>query len=197
LDGQNLFHGVRDAFGFAYPNYDPRLLAEAVCEKNSGWVLGQARFYTGVPDPSDNPFWSHFWTAKLARMGREGVWTFSRPLRYQTTTQILPDGSETTHRRGHEKGIDVRIALDVVRLALDGEYDVGLIFSQDQDLSEVAEEVRQISRREGRWIKLASAFPVSATGRNRRGIARTDWIPIEHETYNRCLDSRDYRPKSS
>jgi len=34
-----------------------------------------------------------------------------------------------------EKGIDVRLALDVVRMALGNLY-VALIFSQDQDLSE-------------------------------------------------------------
>jgi uncharacterized LabA/DUF88 family protein len=39
---------------------------------------------------------------------------------------------------GEEKGVDVRIALDVIRLAHRAEYDVALLFSQDQDLSEVA-----------------------------------------------------------
>jgi hypothetical protein len=98
-------------------------------------------------------------------------------------------------RKGHEKGIDIRIALDVVRLALEGAYDVAVIFSQDQDLSEVASEIRQIARREARWIKLASAFPSSPTYKNRRGINGTDWIVIERSLYDGCIDGRDYRPK--
>ncbi len=70
---------------------------------------------------------------------------------------------------------------------------MALIFSQDQDLSEVAEEIRVIAREQNRWIKVASAFPLSPTTRNRRGIDKTDWIPIDRATYDSCLDRRDYR----
>ncbi len=79
FDGQNLFHCAKAAFGYRHPNYDVRALAEHVCQRR-GWSLVQARFYTGVPDSQDNPAWNHFWTAKLAQMGREGVWTYSRSL---------------------------------------------------------------------------------------------------------------------
>lgn len=41
-----------------------------------------------------------------------------------------------------DKGIDVRIALDIVRTGLEGSCDVILLFSQDQDFVEVAAEVR-------------------------------------------------------
>jgi hypothetical protein len=82
----------------------------------------------------------------------------------------------------------------VVRLAHHQQYDVALVFSQDQDLSEVAEEVRTIAREQDRWLKIASAFPLSPTSRNRRGINKTDWIPIDRATYDSCLDRRDYRP---
>jgi len=94
-----------------------------------------------------------------------------------------------------EKGIDVRIALDVIRMAHHRLYDVALIFSQDQDLSEVAEEIRVIAGEQNRWIKIASAFPFSPTTRNRRGVNKTDWIRIDRATYDRCLDRRDYRPR--
>jgi len=128
-------------------------------------------------------------------LGTRNVVTFSRPLRYQNKRITLPDGRESTALVGHEKGVDIRLALDVVRLALDGAFDVALIFSQDQDLSEVTDEIRQISRRHDRWIKVASAFPVSPTYRNSRGINGTDWIRIDRATYDACLDPADYRPK--
>ena len=92
-----------------------------------------------------------------------------------------------------EKGVDVRIALDVIRLAHRDEYDVAVLFSQDQDLSEVAEEVRTISAGRGRWLKIACAFPTSPTSRSLRGIDKTDWIRIDRVTYDACLDNRDYR----
>jgi uncharacterized LabA/DUF88 family protein len=40
---------------------------------------------------------------------------------------------------GREKGIDVRLALDILLLGFRSEYDVAVVFSQDQDLSEVAD----------------------------------------------------------
>jgi hypothetical protein len=73
--------------------------------------------------------------------------------------------------------------------------DVALIFSQDQDLSEVADEVRSISIAQDRWIKLACAFPVSPTCVNVRGINKTDWIEIDRALYDACLDPNDYRLK--
>jgi uncharacterized LabA/DUF88 family protein len=194
IDGQNLFHGAREAFGYTYPNFDAALLAREVCNLH-GWQLAQTRFYTGVHSPQGNEFWHRFWAAKLGRMGRQGVITFRRELRYQNTRIDLPDGRQVTATVGQEKGIDVRIALDVVGLVLENACDLALVFSQDQDLSEAADEVRKIASRTGRWIKIASAFPIGPTSRNRRGINGTDWITIDKQTYDRCIDPRDYRPK--
>jgi uncharacterized LabA/DUF88 family protein len=194
-DGQNLYYSARLAFGRRYPDYDVVKLGRTICESR-GWVLAETRFYTGVPDRADNPHWNHFWNAKLPQMGREGVVTFQRALRYRNQTLTLPDGSEHTLRVGQEKGIDIRIALDIVRLAHRRAYDVALVLSQDQDMSEAAIELRTIAREQARWLKIASAFPLGPTTRNRRGIDRTDWIPIDRATYEACLDPRDYRPKT-
>ena len=193
VDGQNLFHACREAFGYTYPNYDVVPLARAICLKQ-GWELERLHFYTGIPDPGDDPHWNQFWLHKLAMLGRQGAVVFSRSLRYRNQRVRLPDGTEHTYLAGEEKGIDVRIALDIVRLAHRRAYDVALVFSQDQDLSEVAEEVRTIAREQDRWLKIACAFPVSPASRNRRGINKTDWIPIDRATYDSCLDPRDYRP---
>lgn len=195
LDGQNLFHAAKEAFGWTYPNFDPLGLVRAICQRKS-WDLGKVRFYTGVPDRVDNEFWSHFWSFKLAAMGRQGIHTFSRPLRYRNQTVVLADGSVQTVLVGQEKGIDVRIALDIVRLARERAYDVALVFSQDQDLSEAVDEVRSISVADNRWIKVACAFQRSPTSVNRRGINGTEWIPIDRALFAACLDPNDYRPKS-
>jgi uncharacterized LabA/DUF88 family protein len=196
FDGQNLFYAVKKAFGYSYPNYNPKKLAQKICE-DQGWELKNVCFYTGVPSPDDNAFWNHFWTAKLAHMGRIGVQTFSRHLKYRNETVRLPGGGTTTILVGSEKGIDVRLALDVVAATRDKLYDVALIFSQDQDLSEVADEVRAISMQQDRWIKVACAFPASPAYDNTRGINKTDWMRINRTTYDLCLDPRDYRPRGS
>jgi uncharacterized LabA/DUF88 family protein len=193
VDGQNLFHAARQAFGYTVPNYDVAALAGAVTGLEQGWSLARVHFYTGVPDPSNNAHWHAFWSAKLALMGRQGIRVFSRPLRYRTRIARLRDGTAFRFLTGEEKGIDVRLALDVIRFAHRAEYDVALVFSQDQDLSEVAEEIRVIAREQDRWIKVTCAFPSSPTSVNRRGINSTDWIRIDRRLYDRCIDPHDYR----
>ena len=194
FDGQNLFHCAKAAFGYTFPNYDPDALARAVCAR-LGWDCVGVRFYTGIPDEADNPFWNHFWGAKGAQMGRQGVHVYTRALRYRNKTIRLPDGTTHSFLDGDEKGIDVRIALDVISLAHKREYDVALLFCRDQDLSEVAAEIRVIAQEQRRWIKIASAYPFSPAVRSAKGINGTDWIRLERAEYDACIDTRDYRPK--
>jgi uncharacterized LabA/DUF88 family protein len=195
IDGQNLFRCAKTAFGHRHPNYDVQALASAVCSLK-GWQLAETRFYTGVPDQSDDPPWNHFWVGKLLQMSRQGVITYSRALRYRNQRFRLPDGTSQTVMVGQEKGIDVRIALDIVAAAYRQSADVLLVFSQDQDLSEVADEIRMIAEGQSRWLKIACAFPASPTSINRRGINGTDWIRLDRALYDSCLDTRDYRPKN-
>ena len=191
VDGQNLFHAAREAFGYTYANYDVLALAKEICA-GQRWDLAEVRFYTGIPAAHDEP--GHgIWTRKLAAMRRQGVVVYSRSLRYRNRQVRLPDGTRQSFPIKVEKGIDVRIALDVIARAHGREYDVALVMSQDQDFSEVAKEIRRIARTQRRWIKIASAFPDSPTSPNRRGINQTDWIRIDRLCYDQCLDPRDYR----
>jgi uncharacterized LabA/DUF88 family protein len=192
IDGQNLFHHSRNAFGYNYPNFDIRKLVDGVAA-SEGWSLVGAYFYTGVPDAGDDPRWNRFWTNKLAAMGRQGISVFTRQLRYRNKTVTLLDGTTHTFLHGEEKGIDVRIALDVIGKAVRNEYDVAIVFSQDQDLSEVADEIRLIARQQNRWIRMACAYPVSPTAANKRGINGTQWIKIDRAFYDACIDPKDYR----
>jgi uncharacterized LabA/DUF88 family protein len=196
FDGQNLFYAAKEAFGYPFPNYDPRLLTESICA-SKGWQVAGIHFYTGVPSATDKPFWNSFWTSKMAVMGTRSIQTFSRSLRYRNQTVALPDGTFTVTLVGQEKGVDVRIALDIVRFAIEDKYDVALIFSQDQDLSEAVQDVKKISTLQNRWIKTACAFPTSPTVNKTRGINGTDWIRIDRGTYDSCIDPNDYRPKKN
>ena len=193
VDGQNLYRAAKDAFGYNYPNYNIKLLSERICSIQ-GWNLSGMYFYTGIPDLQDNSFWHNFWSKKLSYMGRLGIKILNRALRYHNEDWICPSCNKIyTSLVGHEKGVDVRIALDVIRLAHEKMYDVAVIFSQDQDLSEVAEEVRTISIEQKRWVKIASAFPISPTSKNNKGINKTEWVKVDKKTYDSCIDSNDYR----
>jgi len=220
IDGQNLYHGAREAFGYNFPNFNPKALAQAVCTQQS-WTLGSVRFYTGVPEHRDDPFWNGFWAKKKLAMSRAGVFVFTRALRYRDAEVLLqngrllmpdgtpvdsgrlfdlqgrelPPGARICVRRGEEKGIDVRLALDAIHCTRNRLCDVVLIFSQDQDLSELAVEIKAIASDQRRPIEVASAFPCSANSPNQRGIDKTTWLRIDQATYDPCIDPVDYRPK--
>ena len=194
IDGQNLYRHAKDAFGHHHPNYDPRKLADALCAEH-GWANDGVRFYTGVPSADRSPMWHGYWTRRLTAMRRAGIAVTSRPLRYRVETVRLPDGSVHEIPVEREKGVDLRLGLDVVRMARNGELDVAILFSQDQDLAEVAREVRDISRSVERWLKVVSAFPHGPRATSSRGIDRTDWFRMDREFYDACLDPRDYRPR--
>ncbi len=127
-------------------------------------------------------------------MSRAGIHVTTRPLRYRDIDTFDSQGNRVIRSIAQEKGIDVRIALDILSMALEGAYDVAVIFSQDQDLAEVVSDVKRVARIRNRWIKLACAFPVGRQATSSRGINGTDWIRMDAEFYNSCLDPRDYRP---
>ena len=206
IDGQNLFRSVMKLWGYYHPNYDVVKLARAVGELRAadGWNAPSVRFYTGTPEPEQDAMWASFWQRKVASMRQQGVEVFTRHLRYGPQRFTCSTcGAEQTVTcsacktqmadKGREKGIDVRIALDVVRLAREGAYDVAVIFSQDQDLSEAADEVKATARATNRWVSVASAYPNGQP--NGRGINKTDWLKFDKALYDRCIDPRDYRSK--
>lgn len=192
-DGQNLYRHAKEAFGHHHPNFDPVKLFSAVAGAN-GWQEKGVRFYTGTPAKRKSEMWHGYWSKRLLSLRRAGVLVTSRAIRYHSNDVTLSDGSVETVETPQEKGIDIRIALDIIRLTLDNQLDVAVVFSQDQDLAEVARECREISRTLGRWVKVVSAFPVGPNATTSRGIDQTDWFPMDQSFYDACLDPYDYRP---
>ena len=179
FDGQNLFHSAKECFGYTFPNYDPIKLTKALIKNNPERTLKKIHFYTGIHKADKNPLWHRFWTNKLLGLRNADVDVFTRELKYDDS-------------RGREKGIDVRIALDLVRGYRIGLYDVAIIFSQDSDLEEAINEIYDIKKNMAnpRWVKLECAYP--CVDKSHRGLNKTDWIKIDKELYEQCLDSKDY-----
>ena len=96
-----------------------------------------------------------------------------------------------------EKGIDVRIALDMVDLAYHGEYDIAVLFSQDRDLTKAVKTLHKIREELGRWIIIENAFCYSTDlpGGCKIGIMKDiPWFHITREIYDACIDPNYYRP---
>lgn len=194
FDGQNLYRHAKDAFGHRHPNFDPRKLFDAVCADRE-WTNRGVRFHTGTPSFHRSEMWHGYWANRLLAMRRAGIAVESRPIRYRKHEIPLPGGLIDTWYEPQEKGIDLRLGLDVVRLARGGHMDVAVIFSQDQDLAEAAKDVAEIARESDRPIKVVSAYPVGPSATAKRAINNTEWFGMDREFYDACLDPRDYRPK--
>lgn len=132
IDGQNAYQRARGAFfDLLEPNVrgqtDPMKLASLIAGRGGPGgepcVVERVRVYTGMPSSSRNP------RGYSANRRQRSYWTstgcevVARPLLYPR------DGGKP-----NEKGIDVSLAIDFVRLGFDGDYDLGVIMSTDTDL---------------------------------------------------------------
>jgi uncharacterized LabA/DUF88 family protein len=188
FDGENLRLSAREAFG-QDEDVDPVALAEAVCSVQ-GWRVDGVRFYAGSPDPNRQPEESRSWTVRRSQLQSAGVTVFARRLQYTQKQQQMPDGTSVTVPRVKQKGVDIRMGLDVFEMALEDQFDVAVLFCRDQDLRELVPTIRRLAERSGRAIQLVSAFPTSQS-RWLRGINGMQWLWIDQATYEACLDRRD------
>jgi uncharacterized LabA/DUF88 family protein len=197
FDGQNLYHGARDAWApdkslnlqthYSWPSYDVEQLAEALVASESGRVLSQARFYTGVPGPSygkppsqsRNDFWHKFWNNKLRHLAARGVHVYRG--------RINPGGQE--------KGVDVSIAIDLIRLTYEQAYDVAILVSSDSDLGPAVRLAKGLCSAQGRMCSFESAFPYEEPHHAPRGVPGTVCRRISRGTYDACRDPREYRAR--
>jgi len=122
-------------------------------------------------------------------MGRQGIINYSRELRYGKIELKDSAGKSLVFNAPREKGVDLRLGVEAVSLAYQNKYDVALVFSQDQDFTELVKELRSISVLKGRWIRLACAYLPDG----QEPIHGAEPILIEKLAYDACLDERDYR----
>ena len=168
--------GTRDS-PYSYPSFDVEELALQLVAKQSNCSLEQIRFYTGVPSLSLKPFWHKFWTNKLRYLRNNGV---------KVQTGHISSG-------GHEKGVDVSIAIDLIKLTYERRYEVVNIVSSDQDFGPAIRLAKQIAKDQGRNLEFYSSQPTERGRFNNRGIAGTQWIKIDKNLYDACIDPKDYR----
>ncbi len=191
IDGQNLYHLAKEAWvddrrssdnrssPYAWPSYDVELLAQALVSQTSGRTLEEIRFYTGVPNSRTNFFWHGFWSNKIRYLKSRGIHVYR--------------GRVNTG--GQEKGVDVSLALDLVRATYDQRYEVAIIVSQDSDFGPAVRLARDIAQEQDRMLHFESCYPVGPGSSSRRGIPETKWVRIDQATYDACRDPKDYRPR--
>jgi uncharacterized LabA/DUF88 family protein len=141
IDHQNVYHCAREAFGLhdrsgRCGQVDPLKLAElVVARRPEESRLAGVRVYRGRPHPQRQP---QAYGANMRQSdahedrGHGLVKVITRPLRY-------PAGWPKD--AAQEKGVDVALAVDFVRMAVQGDYDIGVLMSTDTDLIPALEAV--------------------------------------------------------
>ena len=153
MDYQNLYKGAREAFGWQneaghYGNFRPISLGR-VLTRETDRALEQVRVYSGVPTPRHDARGNAIMQRRLA-----------------TWVGVSPDHVQVNHRplkyppsQGREKGVDVELAIDIVRLALDDSYDIAVVASADTDLVPALAFVAE--RCDGKTVETATWAPES------------------------------------
>ncbi len=184
IDQQNLYRSARDAYrwthepalkGNASPIHLSRLLATgelaiptSTGEDVSRRELSAVRVYMGTPSVRHEPYEQ----ARALRQQQE--WEHAAPGIVRVLTRSLkypPAWARGSAERPREKGIDVMIAMDLVRGALqkDGDlaYDLVILVSGDTDLLPAVEFV--IDHHGAAVIQTAAPLNVAAKGGQARG----------------------------
>lgn len=166
IDYQNCYNWARRAFyNQADPStvghFNPRKFAEMLAGKGPGrFDLVYCGAYCGLPDGSKDPATYAARRKQMARWTALGATPVARPLRYPHGW--VPGGKI----KPIEKGVDVKLAVDAVMMALRGEYEVGIIASCDSDLAPAVEAIIELSERP----VIEEAVMAASTADDRGGI---------------------------
>ena len=132
VDAQNMYKGAREAFfdpyldHFTCGQFNPLAMAELICSRPQPYTtrtIQEVRVYTGQPSSFQDPKGYAANRKQCRAWEAGGITVIARPLKYHKG-KAKPE----------EKGIDVQLAIDYISLAIDGDYDVGIIASRDTDL---------------------------------------------------------------
>ncbi len=143
LDYQNVYGGARQAFHSYHAPYtegqiDPVKLAELLAPRGIGSrELTEIRIYRGRPDSTRDP------KGYGANLRQCSLWERSDP-RVRVITRILRYPQNWPQEPAEEKGVDVALAIDVVTMAIRGEYDVAIVMSTDTDIKPALEAVTSL-----------------------------------------------------
>lgn len=130
IDGSNLFGHLERAFG------DGKIRLPELCHRLTGperrfleWRFYAAPVPQGATAEERQRYARQQRFFAFVQRHRKGVLRLGR-------FQRDPDG------KLHEKGVDVLLAVDLVRLAAEGKYDAAVVLSGDADLVPAVEAVR-------------------------------------------------------
>ncbi len=187
LDEQNAARHARERFFPGRGSYrlgqlapDPGgALLEGKGPQGADRRLESVRVYTGVPDAEKQPAANAAFSKQRAAWLGTGAEVIARPLQYHGWPGERP----------RQKGVDVQLAVDVVRLGVEQAYDVGIVFSSDTDLAPAIEFIVERAPG-GSRIETAAWFGRPGI---RNAAGRRIWCHfLDRADYDAVHDPTDY-----
>lgn len=157
---------------------DPVRLGQLIVQRRSRpSVLQQVRVYRGRPNPERQA------TSARANDRQADEWSRSPLVEVVRRNLSYPSGWPATPPM--EKGVDVALAVDAVRLSLTGATDVAVIFSHDKDLLPAVETLTASPRCHAEVVAWAKAYRLRLDGTQRpwcHWLSQADYETVRDRT---------------
>ncbi|MBI5222488.1 MAG: NYN domain-containing protein [Candidatus Magasanikbacteria bacterium] len=139
IDGSNFYHRLKlllgkDAALFLSDFNYQEFCAWLCCD----FVVADIRYYIGTVSRQNN-------NIKSEKMYNDQQ-RFFRKLQAQGMAIITGQLIQHPDRSYHEKGVDVRLAVEMIRFARQNQYDQAFLISSDTDLVAAVEEVKSFGK---------------------------------------------------
>jgi len=163
IDGNNLYFGLKKNVGNYNLNY-----GDFIKKISDGYDLVRAYFYTALFRKEDD---------ENLHMSQQKFLTYLMEVPYM---QIMPGRLERRGEELVEKGVDVRLAVDVVRFGAAGQYDVAILVTGDGDYAPAVEAIKDMG------LNVTNAFFPYEVSIHLKHVCDS-FIPLDYEYLKDCL----------
>jgi uncharacterized LabA/DUF88 family protein len=130
IDGSNFYYSCKNIGILTYPNFDFEEFVNSLVNQD---MLVEKTYYVGAIRPQQDD-------KKSTKLMSKQMKFFSY---LKSNGWIITKGYMLkTNNKYHEKGVDVKLALDLVLGAVDDTYDKAILISSDTDLIPAIEQVQ-------------------------------------------------------
>ena len=143
IDGNNFYYKLKEIIGdrkdtisllgFNYNRFAVSLIKDSDLS-GIKYYIGAVRRQTGPQKEKSEKLYANQ-QKLLAKLHRQNV------------SVVLGSLIQHPDKSFHEKGVDVRIAVEMIRLAINNKYDIAYLLSSDTDLVPAVEEVRSLRKK--------------------------------------------------
>jgi len=166
IDGNNWYHNAKEVTNPKDLDFDK--IAKLICE-HFNLDLTQIRYYNSIPDINENALKYHQHMDFLNDLKKQRIKIFTRKLQKTSTKEILKEKTQILDRLDlcksckplikqnclgcigivskKEKGIDVKIAVDIIRKCLiEDECEVCILISGDADFIPAMQTIKDAGK---------------------------------------------------